>query len=96
MCNVPYLGKREVTVLPDSPLAISVTEELDNYGGIYIQTASDGATVTLADGTHVYLQTDYGVPILSESCTVDYTNTQRTETYGKQDTDHAMLCQPCV
>ena len=61
-CYVPFLGKRICYVLPDCPPVLSVNEEVDDYGAVFIWTQEDGPVATLADGTVIYLSTSQHVP----------------------------------
>ena len=93
LCDVPFLGKRQCYVLPDCPPCISVNEEVDDHGSVFIWTAEDGPVTTLADGTVVYLSTSQIVPIVD-----GYVRTnpnERTETSQLEDFSLPMTCQPC-
>ena len=53
-CYVPFLGKRKCYVLDDCPPILSVNEEVDDHGAIFIWTQWDGPVARLADGIVAY------------------------------------------
>ena len=63
MCNVPYIGKRLCYVLKDSPLAISVMQDIMDHGVAFKYDRKNGPSVELRDGTTVYLDDSSHVPI---------------------------------
>ena len=67
-CNIPFLGKRQVHVLKGSPAAISATESVMHYGITLTYNRDTGASVTLPDGTVVYLEERSRVPMLDGHC----------------------------
>ena len=55
ICNIPYLGKRQVRVMDDSPLALSVRREVIDHHMVFSYTRQDGPVLSLSDGTGIYL-----------------------------------------
>ena len=70
MCNIPYLGKRQVRVLKDCPPAISVRREVLDHNVTFNYTRENGPILSLGDGTRVYLWNDEWrhVPVLNGYC----------------------------
>ena len=67
MSNVPYLGYRQCHVHDDCPPALSVRSEVRDYGVTFSYSREAGPSVSLRDGTTVYLMDDttHGTPALS-------------------------------
>ena len=93
--NIPYLGKRQCYVLDDCPPAISVGEEINTFGSVFIWTSTDGPRVVLSDGTIVYLHNTNTVPELDEECRAETPSEQGTET-STMPGAQCFGCQPCV
>ena len=94
-CNVPYLGKRRCYVMSDCPPLLSVNDEVEDHGAVFLWDRKDGARATLADGTTVYLPTSRtNVPELDGYVTADAN--QWTETPELDGAANLSLqCQPC-
>ena len=92
-CYVPYLGRRRCYVLDDCPPALSVNEEVDDYGAVFIWTKEGGPIATLADGTVVYLSSSHSVPMVDGY--VEAEISQGAETPTIDDYALPMQCQPC-
>ena len=96
MCNVPYLGQRLVHVLKDSPPAISVKQDVMDHGVTFSYSRESGPSVSLPDGTIVYLDDSQHVPYLNGHCKSDNAWRPRkgTET-SKIQSASAFMCSPC-
>ena len=81
MCNVPFICKRLCYILKDSPPAISVQQDVKDYGVSFSYTRNDGPSATMPDGTVVYLDASRYVPTLNGHCkTEQFAPSRRTET----------------
>ena len=96
MCNVPYLGKRLVHVLKDSPPAISVKQDVMEHGVTFSYSREAGPSVSLPDGTIVYLDDSQYVPYLNGHCKTENAWRPRkgTET-SKIQSAADFMCSPC-
>ena len=96
MCNVPYIGERFCYVLKDCPPAISVRSDVMDHGVTFSYSRESGPSVSLPDGTIVYLDTNIGVPTLNGFCKSDnaWKPNKRTETLAMSSTAD-FVCSPC-
>ena len=76
------------------PPALSVNEDVEDHGTIFIYSRETGPYVTLADGTVVYLDTSSTpTPMISGRSRAEGAQGQEMPTMP--DTDMSMMCQPC-
>ena len=70
ICNIPYLGKRQVRVMEDSPPALSVRRDVIDNNGLFNYTRENGPVLSPSDGTRIYLLDDEHrrVPMLNGYC----------------------------
>ena len=94
MCNIPFLGKRQCHVLDDSPPAISVRSDVMDYGVKFSYSRENGPSVSLSDGTIVYLQDLTSTPVLNGYCKSEKPKSKRTETLAMTSTAD-IKCLPC-
>ena len=87
---VPFLGKRRCYVLPECPPVISVNEEIDDYGAVFIWTKEGGPIATLAGGTVVYLSTPHAVPMADGYVEAEISQGAETPTIDDYALFHAM------
>ncbi len=95
--DVPFLGTRECYVLEDgASLLISVDEDAQKYGNLFIYSHENGPYITLQDGTIVYLDATNKCPELNPECHVHHSadGFQRAlETFDVPE--QSFLCSPC-